>query len=117
MWNAECGMRERFPAAICTAGVKAIRGMKLRLVGTVYRLNVEHRTPNIERPILMTLRFIYFKTSQPRRRRNLKTQNFEGKIRFAQSFFFIDRIHYSMLDVQCSMFDVHFLINPFQPLE
>jgi hypothetical protein len=24
----------------------------------------------------------------------------------------IDRIHYSMLDVQCSMFDVHFLVNP-----
>jgi len=23
-------------------------------------LNVEHRTPNIERPMLMTLRFIYF---------------------------------------------------------
>jgi hypothetical protein len=39
--------------------------MKLRLAGTVKRLNVEHRTSNIERPILMTLRFIYFKTSKP----------------------------------------------------
>jgi len=39
--------------------------MKLRLPGTVKRLNVEHRTPNIERRILMTLRFIDFKTSEP----------------------------------------------------
>jgi hypothetical protein len=39
--------------------------MKLRLAGTVNRLNVEHRTSNIERPILMTLRFIDFKTSEP----------------------------------------------------
>ena len=38
--------------------------MKLRLTGTVKRLNVEHRTSNIERPILMTLRFIYFKPSE-----------------------------------------------------
>ncbi len=39
--------------------------MKLRLAGTVNRLNVEHRTSNFERPILMTLRFIDFKTSKP----------------------------------------------------
>ncbi len=39
--------------------------MKLRLAWTVNRLNVEHRTSNIERPILMALRFIYFKTSEP----------------------------------------------------
>ena len=38
--------------------------VKLRLIGIVNRLNVEHRTPNIERPILMTLRFIDFKTSE-----------------------------------------------------
>jgi len=25
----------------------------------------EHRTSNIERPILMALRFVYFKTSEP----------------------------------------------------
>ena len=74
--------------------------MKLHIVGTKIRLNVEHRTPNIERRILMTLRFIDFKTSEP--------QNIEVWVRFAQSFFYkIDRIHYSMLDVQCSMFDVH----------
>jgi len=30
------------------------------LLGTGIRLNVEHRTSNIERPMLMTLRFIYF---------------------------------------------------------
>ncbi len=53
--------------------------MKLRLAGTMNRWNVEHRTSNIERPILMTLRFIYFKTSEP--------QNFEAKIRFAQFFY------------------------------
>jgi len=35
--------------------------IKIRLAGTVHRLNVEHRTPNIERRILMTLRFIDFK--------------------------------------------------------
>ena len=39
--------------------------MKLQVAGTVKGLNVEHRTPNIERRILMTLRFIYFKTSEP----------------------------------------------------
>jgi len=49
--------------------------MKLRLAGTVKRLNVEHRTSNIERRILMTLRFIYFKTSEPQ---NTEPQNFEG---------------------------------------
>jgi hypothetical protein len=38
--------------------------MKLRLTGTVKRLNVEHRTSNIEHRILMTLRFIDFKTSE-----------------------------------------------------
>jgi hypothetical protein len=52
--------------------------MKLRLAGTGNRLNVEHRTPNIERPILLALRFIYFKTSAP--------QNFEKQIRIVQSF-------------------------------
>ena len=55
--------------------------MKLRLTGTVKRLNVEHRTSNIEHRILMTLRFIDFKTSESRWRRDLKTQNFEGWIR------------------------------------
>ena len=31
--------------------------MKLRLAGTANRLNIEHRTSNIERRILMALRF------------------------------------------------------------
>jgi hypothetical protein len=39
--------------------------MKLRRTGTVKRLNIEHRTSNIEHRILMTLRFIDFKTSEP----------------------------------------------------
>ncbi len=47
--------------------------MKLQEAGTVNRLNVEHRMPNIERPIVMTLRFIYFKTNESRWRRDLKT--------------------------------------------
>jgi flagellar basal body-associated protein FliL len=44
--------------------------LKLRLAETANRLNVEHRTSNIERRILMALRFIDFETSQ--------SQNFEG---------------------------------------
>ena len=57
--------------------------MKLSLSGTVKRLNVEHRTSNIERPILITLRFIDFKTSEPQ---NIEPQNVEGWNRCAQSF-------------------------------
>jgi len=58
--------------------------MKLRQTGAVTpaggrkALNVEHRTPNIERRILMTLRFIYFKIREP--------QNIEGWNRYALSF-------------------------------
>jgi hypothetical protein len=52
--------------------------MKLRLAGTVNRLNVEHRTSNIERPILMTLRFIYFKKSEPQPATSSAVSNFEG---------------------------------------
>jgi hypothetical protein len=40
--------------------------MRICLVGTVNSLNIEHPTPNIQRPILMSLRFIYFKTSESR---------------------------------------------------
>ena len=32
--------------------------------GVVDRLNIEHRTSNIERRIMMALRFIYFKTNE-----------------------------------------------------
>jgi hypothetical protein len=49
--------------------------MKHRLAGAVNRLNVEHRTSNIERPMMMTLRFIDFKTSKPQ---ITEPQNFEG---------------------------------------
>jgi hypothetical protein len=57
--------------------------MKHRLAGTVNRLNVEHRTSNIERPILMTLRFTDFKTNEPQpatssAESNTEQQNFEG---------------------------------------
>jgi hypothetical protein len=38
--------------------------MKLRIAGTANRLNVEHRTSNIERRILMALLFIDFETSE-----------------------------------------------------
>jgi len=44
--------------------------MKLHIVEAKIRLNVEHRTPNIERRILITLRFVDFKTSE--------LQNIEG---------------------------------------
>jgi general secretion pathway protein J len=39
--------------------------MKLRQIGVVKRLNVEHRTLNIERPILMALRFLYLRPTEP----------------------------------------------------
>ena len=52
----------RLAAFLASGGAR----MKLRLAGTVKRLNVEHRTSNIEHPILMTLRFTYFKTSESR---------------------------------------------------
>jgi hypothetical protein len=45
------------------ARMKLLR--RFRLEETKKKLNVEHRTLNIERPILMTLRFIGFKTSEP----------------------------------------------------
>ena len=70
--------------------------MKLRLAGTVNRLNVEHR-------ILMTLRFNYFKTSEPQPATNpsilssgskdLAVSNHEGWNRCSLSFELkIDRI-------------------------
>ena len=46
--------------------------LMIKLAETVNRLNVEHRTLNVERPILMALRFIYFITSEP--------QNYELRI-------------------------------------
>jgi len=65
----------------------------------IERRTLQRRTVSIERRILMTLRFIYFKTSEPqpatsssRRARGLSLSkatksNFEGYIHFAQSFF------------------------------
>jgi hypothetical protein len=58
--------------------------MKPRLAGTMNRWNVEHRTSNVEHRILMTLRFIDFKTSEPK---NTEPQNFEELNRCALSFF------------------------------
>jgi hypothetical protein len=58
--------------------------MKLRLAGTVNRLNIEHRTSNVEHRILMTLRFIDSKTSETK---NTEPQNFEELNRCALSFF------------------------------
>jgi hypothetical protein len=51
--------------------------MKVRLAGSANRLNVEHRTSNIERRILMTLRFIDFKTSEPQPATSSAVSNFE----------------------------------------
>jgi hypothetical protein len=68
--------------------------MKLRLAGTVNRLNVEHPTSNIQRPILMTLRFIDFKTSEPQNPPQIGGQVSKGSFaraaqapRVAQSIF------------------------------
>jgi hypothetical protein len=47
----------------CSFSALTLR-MKLRVAGPVKRLNVEHRTSNIEHPILMVLRLIYFETSE-----------------------------------------------------
>jgi len=52
--------------------------MKFRLTEAVNKLNVEHRTPNIEHPILMTLRFIYIKANKPQHAMNSAESNFEG---------------------------------------
>jgi len=71
-------------------------------------MNIEHRTPNIERRILMTLRFIHFKPSEP--------QNFEGYARACVASlakqvcpaFFLKMTGYIIqrwtFDVRCSMF-------------
>jgi hypothetical protein len=48
-------------AAVQASGAAYV---KLRLAGTANRLNVEHRTSNIERRIWMALRFIESKTSE-----------------------------------------------------
>ena len=72
--------------------------MKLRLAGTVKRLNVEHRTSNIDDATL------YLILKQANRSLRRTQPNRISKDRFALlSLFLIDRIHYSMLDVQCSM--------------
>jgi hypothetical protein len=61
--------------------------MILCLDETLNKLNVEHRTFNIERPIMMALRFIYIKSSEPQSIESsespyLKTQNL--KVRFVR---------------------------------
>jgi len=58
--------------------MQGVAYMKLRLAGTAKRLNVEHRTSNIERRILMALRFVESKTREPQ---NTEPQKFEEWIR------------------------------------
>jgi hypothetical protein len=84
--------------------------MKLRLAGTANRLNIENRTSNIERRILIALHFLDLETNESQN--PPKADKFRRMVSLCTAFFKIDRIHYSMLDVQCSMFDVHFLVNP-----
>ncbi len=55
---------------------------------TLTSKNIEHRTSNVQR-----------RTSKEESLRSI--------------FFKIDRIHYSMLDVQCSMFDVNQFLSRF----
>jgi hypothetical protein len=79
--------------------------MNLRRFETLKSLNVEHRTPNIEHSILMTLRIIYFKTSKP--------EIFERRIYFAQAFY--KMTEYSIrcwtFNVRCSTFISFFRFN------
>jgi len=46
--------------------------MKLRLFGADNRLNVEHRTSNVERSMRMALRFIYLETNESHCRGKIK---------------------------------------------
>jgi len=39
--------------------------MKREVLGIMNKLNAEHPTSNLERPMLMALRFINFKTCEP----------------------------------------------------
>jgi hypothetical protein len=47
----------RFDWTLAASGAARMK----HIVGTVNKLNVEHRTPNIERPIMMALSFSQFK--------------------------------------------------------
>jgi len=58
---------------------------------------IERRTSNIERPILMALRFIDFKTSEPKNPEN--------------NFTFFDFFKLTEYIIRRSLFDVHFLVN------
>ena len=60
------------------AGIVPISA-KLFFAEKAEKMNIEHRTPNIERRILMALRFVYFKSSEPQ---NVERQLF----RFPQPF-------------------------------
>jgi len=77
-------------------------------------MNIEHRTPNIERRIMMALRLFYFYTGELNNFQGLIRSRSAGACAACYSVFLIDRIHYSMLDVQSSMFDVHFFVYSFQ---
>ena len=71
------------------------------MAGVAKKFNVEHRTSNIDGAALD--RFLNKRTSESTKGGQVP------KGRFALlSIFLNDRIHYSMLDVQCSMFGVHF---------
>jgi hypothetical protein len=80
--------------------------VKLRLAGTANRLNVEHRTSNIERRILMALRFIESKTSESQPATSSAESNLEGWFCFAQPF--IKSTEYIIgcwtFNVRCSTF-------------
>jgi hypothetical protein len=70
-------------------------------------MNIEHRTSNIERRILMTLRFIYFKSSEPQPATSSAESNAEGQLlRFPKPVFNSTEylIQCWTFDVQCSMF-------------
>jgi hypothetical protein len=89
--------------------------MKPHIAGTVNRLNVEHRTSNIERPILKALRFIYFTTSEPQPATSSAVSNIEQEIsndevwnRCAQFFFKYNNDRIPYFDIRYSLFDIRY---------
>jgi hypothetical protein len=102
--------------------------MKLHVVGTANRLNIEssladtHRTSNAEHRIMMALRFIYFKTSEPQNNEyrtaacnELSRVEFRRLVSLARrvrrvllsSFNKIDRIQ--SFDIRYSLIDIRYL--------
>jgi len=79
--------------------------MKLRLARTTSRLNVEHRTSNIELSMWMALRLICYKTNEPQ---NHLPPDKISKNKFVLLSIFLKLTEYRIrcwtFNVRCSMF-------------